>query len=220
MRGMNQFKISKRLRCLFISLILCSLPFLLPAQTRADWEGQFKVKITGKKSMPESTGVVRMKKDRIRLDAKTPADVTTLINLKTNQAWTLLNLQKIMMEVNLKTIAGHLPLCGTKNIEECLKKQGFRKTGTETLQGHPCSLYETKNIKLWRPDQLKEVPALKTIVSSESGTTETEFSNIKMSPQADPLFVAPKNFQSVGSPQDLLKNLTKGMGAMKPVPGK
>lgn len=213
-----------------IQFHIVALILTLPAISSADWEGNFKTTITGGKNVPEVSGVMRMKKELMRIDATTPATISTIVNLKSKKAWTLLHHQKMTMETNLSTVEAQTPVCGSVNIDECLKTKGFKKTGTETANGYPCTVYEaditgadkkTSHIKMWRPNSLKEVPSVKSVITSTGGNTaETNFSNIKTTPQADSLFAAPKNYQSMGNPQDLLKGLGKGMGGFKIPTGK
>ncbi len=194
----------------------------------SDWEGNFDVVATGPKSIQKVSGLMRMKKDKVRLDTTTPAVASTLVNLTTHKAWTLLTAQKMSMEVNLSQIEPYTPLCPAHEIESCLKKKNFKKVGSEKIENHMCSIYESEiqknekkiTVKLWRPEDLKEVPALKSVVMDDSGSkTETLFSNVKMVAQADRYFTVPKDYRAMGNPQDLLKGLGFKMPAGIKIPG-
>ncbi|MBI3535244.1 MAG: DUF4412 domain-containing protein [Deltaproteobacteria bacterium] len=110
----------------------------------ADWDGSFEVIYTGKQSIPKVVGQMRMKKNQIRIDSTAPAQVSTLVNLKLKKAWTLLHAQKMLMETNVSNVEAYTQFCETSEIEACLKKRGFKKLGSESIQGHKCDIYESE----------------------------------------------------------------------------
>ena len=194
----------------------------------ADWEGNFSTIVT-ERSAPEVSGMIHMKKDKLKLDANRPAQATTIADLQLKKAWILLPAQKMLMETDFQQVEKTSLFCGSEGVDACLKKQGYKKVGNETVNSYPSTVYETEKtspdgkktkIKIWRPDQLKEVPAVKSVVTdlSSGSTVETTFTNIKIALQPDSLFTVPKGYQSMGSPQDLIKNLSKGLGGIK-LPG-
>ncbi len=209
------------------SVLSLFLLFAFSTPVQADWEGAFKVTSTGGKNMPEVTGLMRMKKDKVLLDAKKPTQAATLVNLKARKAWTLLHPQKMVMEINLSQIESYSPVCPANDIDACLKKKNFTITGTETANGHSCTVYETDtnrngkktHIKLWKPNDLSEVPMVKSIVTVKpEQTTETNIENIRTVAQADSYFTIPKDYHSMGNAEDLLKSFGKGFSGIK-IPG-
>ena len=191
-----------------VPLLFC----LLPAWALADWEGVVKVTVSKNKSEPsrEISGTVRMKNEMIRLDTQYPIAMSAIINTKTNQSWSLIHLMKIFMEGDLSKLQGQTPVCGTLDIDECLKKQKFKKTGSEKVLGQKCTVYENEGetkVRLWRPNDLKEVASVKMITTESSGQTiETVISEIKQNVQSESHFKVPDNYRAAKN----LKNLLQG----------
>lgn len=192
------------------------LALILPIwAAHADWEGVIRVKMTGS-SPSEVNGTMRMKKNQIRVDTKTPMDISTLIDLKKHKVWTLVNAPRLVMDADFSKIEGKAPLCGADNIDSCLAKQGFKKTGSETLDGHECTIYEGSvssgsqktEVKLWRPNDLKEVPSIKSVAKEKSGNTiETFVTQIHVKPQDDSYFALPKDYRSMGNMSDIMNSV-------------
>ena len=215
---------------IILSSAMFSVLLFASSISYSDWQGNFTVKVTGERKVPEASGIMHMKKDKLRMDTKTPAEVSTIVHLNAKKAWSLLHTQKMMMEVDLATIESQAPICAAADVDACLKKRGFKKIGAEEMNGHSCTVYEGAvfskakedkkvHVKLWRPNDLKEVPAVRTVTSEASNTTvDTNFTEIETITQSDSLFMVPQGYHSMGNPQDLLKNLSKGLGGIK-IPG-
>ena len=187
---------------LLILVFLAAVPV-----AQADWEGKMVSKVPEGNGVPSNlSGEIRMKKDHLRLDMKSPIDMSFLADMKNKKAWTLIHGPKLIMTTNIEKFQAQSPMCTTENIDECLLKKGFKKIGSEKIDGHPCTIYEVKNTKLWRPEDLKEVPSLKTLVVQAPGKViETYITEVKMGKQDASLFEAPKDYSKMDGLQSLFK---------------
>jgi len=187
------------------------------ANTSADWEGNLKIR----SGSTEMTGYMRMKQDLVRMDTKNPMDMSIIINLKTKKALNLLHPLRMAMESDYSKFENQAPICGASDIDGCLKKQGFKATGSETVDGHPCTVYEgsvgPKNkpgqalpVKLWRPKDLKDVPSIKMVIRDKNGQeTLSEVTGVKTAAQAAGLFAMPDNYKRMDGLQKLFENMQK-----------
>ena len=187
----------------YMLFFLAALPF-----AQADWEGKIASKIPpGNSGVPSNlNGTIRMKKDHLRLDLKSPMDMTFLADMSSKKAWTLIHGAKLLMATDISKFQAQAPMCTTDNIDECLAKKGFKKTGSETIDGHPCTIYDDKHTKLWRPNDLKEVPSLKTLVIQSPGKViETYITEVKVGKQDATVFEVPADYHKMDGLQNLFK---------------
>ena len=206
-----------------VLVLLLALTLVCLQTARADWQGKLHITVVkGKDGKPtQIEGVMRMKKEFTRLDVSSPMDVSTIIDKKNQKTFALLHAQKMVMETDMKKSQIQAPICSTTGIEKCLEDQGFKKVGNEQFDGHPCALYEgdmkqkdkSFHIKLWRPEDLKEVPWIKSTGSDGNGTdVETHISDVQVVNQADSYFKVPAEYKSMGNLQDLMKSFQKPKG--------
>src|SRR4051794_35734276 len=100
---------------------LASFVFAAVALTaHADWEADIRTRVDKPgNGIVDLKGKMRAKKDWQRMDidnAKLP--MTTIMNVKTRKAWTLLPAQKSVMELDLNQIATNMPACAPEKLEE------------------------------------------------------------------------------------------------------
>lgn len=193
------------------SLIIVSLT--LSGPVFADWEGTIKVKMPAGQNTPtEMTGKVRTKKHMQRTDFKTPMDMSTIVDMKNKKVLNLVHAQKMAMEIDADQAGNKTPSCSTEDVDGCLKKQGFKKVGTETVNGHPSTIYEntikengeSAKIKLWRPNDLKEVAAVKSVVTTSQGDVVVNITDIKTVSLPDSVFKVPSGYNTMD-----MKNMGK-----------
>ncbi len=176
-------------------------------QAHADWQANFTMTITkGGESKVESTGVMHAKKTRIRMDLSTPHALSTIIDITTKKVWNIMPAQKMVMVMDVSHAQIKSPTCGTQNIDGCLKNLGFKKTGSETVDGHRCIVYSGSAgargkevpVKIWRPTDLKEVMMVKQEIQQGPGQTiETHLTNIKSVPQPASYFTVPAGYRTM-----------------------
>lgn len=194
------------------SLLLSAL--LLSTSALADWEGVMHLKMPASQNTPaEMTGKVRAKKHMQRTDFKTPMDMSTIVDMKSKKVWNLMHAQKMAMVIEAGEAGSKTPNCSTEDIDGCLKKEGFKKVGSGAANRHPCTIYENEvkdkgedaKIKLWRPNDLKEVAAVKSEVTTDDGVITVNITDIKTVTLADSVFKVPSNYKTMDM---------KGMGNM------
>src|SRR5207302_438785 len=110
---------------------LCSALVLAPA-ARADWEGDLVMKHGGR-SMPG--GKIRYKAGKLRTELKMgPMSMTTIVDFAARKVFVLNEAAKEYSETDAdKSGPGTFPKCDDGDFESCLKKQGFKQVGTETV---------------------------------------------------------------------------------------
>lgn len=199
------------LRRALSGLVVASLLIASPAL--ADWEAdlQFKPRAGSMGPGParELQGKAHGRQSQLRMDVESPrGPMSMLVNWEKHQLTLLVHSQKLAMQHDTGQDSD-IPSCGTKDIEACLTSQGFKKSGSETVNGHPCAVYEkdvtsakgTVHTKIWRPTDLKEVPFVRSQSSDASGVTNLiNLTNVKVGPQPDSLFVAPTDYRTMQAP--------------------
>lgn len=172
----------------------------------ADWEGKVHVKLPKNDQGPsEMTGVMRGKGLKQRTDFKEPMEMSSIIDQKAKKIWNLMHAQKMAIEMSATGAEGQMPMCESTSFESCLVKQGFKKTGQETANGHPCNVYEGEigkegdktKIKIWHPTDLKDVSSVRSLITADKGSVETNITDIKTTKLADSIFSVPKGYKTM-----------------------
>ena len=173
------------------------------AAVRADWQGTLHTTTEpAKPGMPPMRdGQVRAKKGRIRFDG-VMGNAYVIHDLRTHKVRMVMPDQKAYMEMD-STDAQKVPgACGTESVEQCLRSEGFKKIGAETVEGRRCSNWERddqgptgpQHQKVCVPDGAKE-PVFFKQVGQESGFTHTVVvKDYKETPQDDRLFEVPEGY--------------------------
>ncbi|MGZ3709804.1 MAG: DUF4412 domain-containing protein, partial [Bdellovibrionota bacterium] len=184
--------------------------FLSASAAFADWQGHWTFTQSGGQTIQ---GQIRMKRSKMRLDLKEPLDASTIIDTRTKQSYNLLHAQKLVMQLDFSQGMANAPICAAEAVEECLSRQGFKKTGSETVDGHPCAIYEGEvavggapkaHVKLWRPTDLKEVPMIRTVIKSgQNQPIETRVSAIELKTFPESEFELPKDYRNMGDMSQL-----------------
>jgi hypothetical protein len=184
---------------------------LFTASAHADWQADLKIQ-TEQRQM---TGQARGRQGAMRMDMDTPQGKVSMITDWTKKKiWSLMHGQKIVMELNPSQAQVDIPKCaGGNDIDACLTAEGFKKTGSETVNGHACAVYQKDKVKLWRPTATKEVPFVRSS-TSEGGkvTAQVDFINAKAAPQDASQFSPPKDYASMGGLPDMMSGMKQPGG--------
>jgi outer membrane lipoprotein-sorting protein len=196
------------------TFIYGSLAFLFlaaPSISRADWQGTVEVQgQTGKeKDDRVETGKIFAQGGKIRFEMKAhDHDMIVITDIKGQSAAMLMPAQKMAMEMPAAKANKDMVTCSTNDVDECLKTKGFKKTGSDTIDGHPCAIYEAdgehngtkSHQKLWRPTDMKEVFMLKTVTHSEHGEMTMLIKNVKLGKLETALFTVPSDYKKMQMP--------------------
>jgi len=178
--------------------------------------------MSGKHLHAPVKGVFKVHGQVMRYDTEIQGQkMGTLIDMKAQKVTILMTAQKMAMDTSFDP-AQHGPACATDDWTACLTKQGFKRTGQETVNGHPCELYEGSHVikgkkylqKLWRPTDLKEAPMMRSVTQTDEGEVmRMEITDLKTVQFSAADFQVPAGYQKLGN----MENLMKGMMS---IPGK
>lgn len=175
------------------------------SSARADWEATMAMTIPEKAAME---GHIRMSKDKVRLDMSSPMPMSSIVHTDKGKAYTLMHPMKMIVETDIKQMNNQIPMCKATEIDACLTKQGFKKTGAAKVGKYDCDIYESKHehkgktltVKLWRPKGLKEVPAVRVEATPQGEKTiVTELRDVEVKAQAASHFEVPKDYRNMGA---------------------
>ncbi|MBI3542289.1 MAG: DUF4412 domain-containing protein [Deltaproteobacteria bacterium] len=189
--------------------------FACAGLARADWQGDIQMKAP-RAGAPEMSGKAFGKLGAMRMDMESPqGKMSAITDWKARKVWMLMHARKMVMEHGMDRAGVDLPHCTSDDIDTCLTREGFKKTGSETVNGHPCAIYEAdretegrkSHHKLWRPTDLKEVPFVRAAHSGGNGETgQVDLLNAKVVAALDAsLFTPPADYKPMSMPT--------GMGA-------
>src|SRR5438128_1384297 len=146
---------------------IAALLALTAFAARADWEGDVEMKGPMMAPRPQSAppgGKVRFKDGKMRMDMQMGAmEMTTLVDFAARKAFIINHGAKAYSEISGDQPGGAhegLPRCSAMKFAACMKEQGFKKTGSETVNGQASSIWEgerkmrmgSRHEKLWHPD--------------------------------------------------------------------
>lgn len=150
--------------------------------------------------------------------------LVSIIDATNHKTTVLMPAQKLAMVSSvdsMKAVNEHNPLadCGTLQAEGCLKKHGLKKTGSETVAGQNCEVWEgtpdKKQLKLWIPETAvpaQEVWPLKmTLSRGETEKFSLETTRFSKGPVDAGLLKVPSDYRVV-DPAALMKGLSGGKG--------
>ncbi|QSQ22420.1 hypothetical protein JY651_46130 [Pyxidicoccus parkwayensis] len=212
---MSPHSLRHRLSGLAVAVLLVAAPAL------ADWSADATTKALpqpGQKAPPEMKGRVYGRKGMLRMDSQVPApqggkspdlSMSVLFDFEKRTGTTLMHAQKLASVRNLDELPVKLPgscMGKTQDYDACLVEQGYKKTGTEKVNGHPTNVYEgsvpgmdgkVTHQKVWRPTDLPEVPYVRAQSLTDRGQMEINLTNIQEGKQPDALFTVPADYRKV-----------------------
>jgi hypothetical protein len=186
--------------------ILVSFPAL------GDWEGKVRFTFDPPRGAqePTSDGSIHMKGGKVRVDQQSPmGKVAVVFDFKTKKLVMLMPDRKKYMEMDRSLTAATIPpVCDAGKAVDCLVAVGFKKTGSETVDGRKTSIWEQDrdtrmgkiHQKLWVVDGAKELMFLRQVTQSERGAAKTEVTEVKEIPQADSIFAVPADYTKMEGP--------------------
>lgn len=214
---MNPSSYRSRLSALTAAALLVAMPAL------ADWSADIRLKtapVPGQPASPEMKGKMYGRKSLLRMDMEMPAEQAAMGRMSMIFDWEkrtgtmLMHAQKLATQRSLDEMAVKLPGACTgkgKDFDACFKAQGYKKTGTEKVNGHPATIYEGNvpgqdgkpaRQRVWRPTDLPEVPYVRSETYDTQGAVVTELDvlNVQVGPQPDSLFTVPSDYQQMAPP--------------------
>jgi hypothetical protein len=219
---------------------LATAALLVASPALADWTADATTKVSappgqkaapGQKAPPEMKGRIYGRKGLLRMDSQVPAppqgpamNMSILFDFEKRTGTTLMHAQKVASVRNLDELPVKLPgSCTgkTQDYDACFLEQGYKKTGTETVNGHATTVYEGSPAsvdgkpmrqKVWRPTDLPEVPYVRAQTFSADGqVTELNLTHIQEGKQPDSLFTIPADYRKMEGPP-----MGAPMGGLKP----
>ena len=194
----------------FILVLSMSLIILAPP-AHADWQGEMQIKMDKNPTKMAGKAYGKDGALRVDMDVEQGGKVSMISDYPHHKVYTLMHAQKMYATGDMNGMGAKMPSCSTKDIEGCLEKNGYKKTGSDSANGHPCDVYEkddkisgVKNHqKLWRPTDLKEVPFVRTESKSASDTLSTfDILNVKIvSALSSSLFSPPADYHVLQMPK-------------------
>lgn len=218
---------------------LAAAALLVASPALADWSADATTKVSapsgqkappGQTAPPEMKGRIYGRKGLLRMDSQVPGPpqgpgmaMSILFDFEKRTGTTLMHARKIAAVRNLDEMAVKLPgscVGKTQDYDACFVEQGYKKTGSEKVNGHPTTVYEGTppgmdgkplRQKVWRPTDLPEVPYVRAQTFSPEGqVSEINLTNIQQGKQPDSLFTVPADYQKVeaspsGAPMGGLK---------------
>ncbi|MCP3139711.1 LolA family protein [Pyxidicoccus xibeiensis] len=213
---MRPSKLRHRLSGLAAASLLVASPAL------ADWTAEATTTVTsqkaGQKTPPPMKGKMYGRKGLLRMDAQLPGQpgapgMSILFDFEKRTGTTLMHAQKLASVRSLDDLPMRLPGACTgkaQDYDACFKQQGYKKVGTEKVNGHATTVYEgtppgmdgtAMRQKIWRPTDLAEVPYVRAQTFSEQGVTEVNLTGIQEGPQPDSRFAIPADYQKMDAPK-------------------
>ncbi|XXF78209.1 hypothetical protein P2318_00185 [Myxococcaceae bacterium GXIMD 01537] len=185
---------------------------LSAAPALADWEADLQMKPQaspmGGAPTSELKGKAHGRQSMLRMDVQSPqGPMGMLINWDKHQVTVLMPAHKMAIQRDTSQDSD-IPSCGVKDIDKCLASKGFKKAGSETVNGHPCIVYEKDaegstgpvKTKVWRPKDLEEVPFVRSESSNTSGVLSLiNLTNVTTKSQPDSHFAVPAGYRVMQS---------------------
>ncbi|NTX02922.1 hypothetical protein HUA74_08055 [Myxococcus sp. CA051A] len=224
---MSSFSVRHTLSGVLAATLLLSTPAL------ADWVGDLRVKsapLPGQKGAPpETKGKMYGRPGMMRMDlapAEVPGGMSIIFDWDKRTGTTLFHSRKAATSRSLDDMSVKIPgTCVGKDqdFDACFKEQGFKKVGTEKVNGHPTVVYEgvppgaegsIQRQKVWRPTDLPEVAYVRSQTFDKQGKVQADIdvTNIQMGAQPASLFAVPAGYQEL----DAASAAPPIMGSFKP----
>ncbi|MCE9670843.1 hypothetical protein LY474_23835 [Myxococcus stipitatus] len=208
--------IPSRFRHGLSGLVASSLLVATPAL--ADWVGDLRVRSApppgSKEKAPEMKGKMYGRADKLRMDLdvpQIPGGMSILFDWDKHTGTTLFHERKASTQRNLDELPVKIPSACTgkgQDYDACFTSQGYKKVGSEKVNGHPTVVYEglppgaedsIKRQKVWRPTDLSEVAYVRsqTYDLQDKLQAEIDVTNIQVGPQPDSRFTVPADYEEL-----------------------
>lgn len=114
------------------------------------------------------------------------------------------------------------PMAGINDFKTWIKKNKLKKTGTESIQGFKCDLYEGEirgnegseptPVKIWLSKKLDYPVKYEMFLPPPTGKVTSLLKNVKTGKQPDSLFAVPKGYVKAASVEEAMG--MQGLGAL------
>ncbi|MFP2927311.1 hypothetical protein ACLESO_19355 [Pyxidicoccus sp. 3LG] len=199
---------------------LTAAALLVATPALADWSADATTKVApqpGQPPPPDIQGKLYGRKGMLRMDSQIPGQPTApgmsvLFDFEKRTGTMLMHAQKVATVRSLDDLPMRLPgSCTgkTQDYDACFKEQGYKKVGTEKVNGQATTVYEgtppsvdgtPMRQKVWRPTGLPEVPYVRAQTFTAQGVTEINLTNIQQGAQPDSRFAVPADYRKVDAP--------------------
>ncbi|MCP3099788.1 hypothetical protein LZ198_13015 [Myxococcus sp. K15C18031901] len=197
---------------LVASAVLVATPAL------ADWVGDLRVKSAPapeqKGKAPETKGKMYGRADKLRMDLdvpQVPGGMSILFDWDKRTGTTLFHERKAATQRSLDELPVKIPGACTgkgQDYDTCFTSQGFKKVGSEKVNGHPTVVYEgvppgaedtIKRQRIWRPTDLPEVAYVRSLTYDLQNKLQAEIdvTNIQLGAQPDSRFTVPADYEEL-----------------------
>ncbi|WP_342376794.1 hypothetical protein NVS55_36250 [Myxococcus stipitatus] len=210
---MNPFSIRRALPKVLAASLLVSMPAL------ADWVGELRVKsapVPGQKAPSETKGKMYGRTGMLRMDlspAEVPGGMSIIFDWQKRTGTTLFHQKKAATVRSLDELPVKIPgeCSGTgQDFDACFTAQGYKKTGSAKVNGHPTDIYEgvppgaegsIQKQKVWRPTDLPEVAYVRSHTYDMAGKLQSEIDvlNIQTGAQPATVFTVPADYDELDS---------------------
>jgi uncharacterized protein DUF4412 len=194
---------NRLLGCAFVLLVSIAAP----SAGHADWKGTINIQGAGNDKV--TSGMIFAQRGKVRFEMNAQGHPMIVItDVKGQSASMLMPAQKMAMEMPAALADKKMISCSVDDIEGCLKTKGFKKTGDDTVDGHPCAVYEADSAagetkahqKLWRPTDMKEVFMIKSVSVAENREVTMTIKDIKFGKLETSLFTVPADYKKMQMP--------------------
>ena len=196
------------LRATVLALAVCG-----PAS--ADWEGTLRIKVEPPPPMGDGQqdGKISSRGTKLRFDLSRPGmgQVAAIFDYKAKKVLMVMEDKHafMTMDVDKEPPPGRggmgprpLAFCDTSEVAACMEKNGFKKGGNETVNGHKATRWTrdreapqgTAHDELWTPDGFKEFAMLRQVTKGPERTMTLDVLDLKQAAQAEARFGVPEGY--------------------------
>jgi hypothetical protein len=155
---------------------------VLPTSALADWEGKLSVKPLKKDApAPLLDGRIFLQEGKSRTEMQGPMGISIVSISDGKKHYLLYPSQNSYSEIDPATAPEgepRMPSCASGNFDDCIKGQGFKKSGSGEANGFDCSIYERTSegrrgpvtSKVWHPNKAKAPAFVRFVVSQADGS--------------------------------------------------
>lgn len=186
----------------------CAL--LSGCQDEADgWKGTIEVHQRGRESAPLMKGDLLARNSGLMLFniAARNHELSVTVDAKAHVSWIVVHQVRKYLKGSAEEIeTDSLYQCAPPLIYACLEKNRFSKVGEETVDGHPCEIYEGRSFykgqvgteRIWHPTDLPTVYWLKAVeVISADFVLEASLKDVTPQKLDSELFKVPAGYQKL-----------------------
>lgn len=199
----------------------------LGSAARADWEGDLKMKAGHGQN---ARGKMRFKEGKLRMEmAMGPMQMTTIVDFATRKMFMINDGAREYSEMDAThNPQANYPHCDSSDFIACMGEQGFKKVGSETVNGQPSTVWEGDRTtprgavheKLWHPNAAgKEFAFVRAVSRTPRGESQTDVENFKATRQDEAAFKVPEGYTKS---ENMFPGMQMGPPSMKgfrPKPG-